>query len=160
MSACSRDTAVVSESTGDEARRAVVVRPSPLRCVLGLSLAAFGAVFTLAGLTDSETRIVMPIFGIFSAGMGIAFATAAATATPVGVRYRYGFVRRWVAGSDIESVDVGPGNGPEYIAIRLNRGAGKPVRLIGVQRRDSEGARKALAEEAARVAAVLGCPAG
>lgn len=138
----------------------MVVRPSTFRFVLGWSLAAFGVVFTVAGLPDSETRILMPVFGIFSAGMGIAFATAAATATPIGVRYRYGFIRRWVAASDIESVDIGPGDGPAFVAIRLNRHSGKPVRLIGVQRRGSEGARRALTEEAERVAAVLGCPTG
>ena len=154
-----RHTVAVDQPTTGDGRSVVVVRPSAGRLVLGWSLAAFGIIFALAGLGDAETQYLMPAFGALCACMGVAVATSRATATQDEVRYRYGFIRRKVLASEVESVGVGPGNGRSFVAIRLNRHAGKPVRLIGVQRQDSDSARRVLREEAERVAAVLGCPA-
>lgn len=112
----------------------LVVRPTKVRVAGGWVLAAFGVLFGLSGLAESDTRILLPVVGLFFAGVGVALATAVAVITAEGVLYRYGLIRRSIPASEIESVDVRQGNGPAFVALRINRRGAKAVTLIGVQR--------------------------
>jgi hypothetical protein len=144
----------------------MLLRPPLAYRTAGWGFVVFALFFGFSGIVqdgsgpyDWAGGAMVEIFSAFSLGFGISLSTAKATVTSSTIRYRYGFVRRAIPSSEVESVGVGDGSGLYYPRICLHigqRGRDRPLRLIALQRPDTAKGRAVLEDTAAKVRAMVG----
>ncbi|NYG05569.1 hypothetical protein BJ986_000056 [Phycicoccus badiiscoriae] len=147
-------------------REPLLLRPPLAYRAAGWGFVLFGSFFGLSGVVqdgsdsyDWGAGAMMGVLVGLSLGFGISISTAKATVNSSAIRYEYGFVRRAIPSSEVESVAVGPGSGLYYPRICLHidqRGRDRPLRLLALQRPDTAKGRAVLEETAANVRATVG----
>ena len=147
----------MTSPVGDE----LVLRPTRLARVVGWCLVGLGLVFSASGMADpddTETLLTMVLAGLAFAAAGLTLATALARVSAAGVRYRNGLQRRSVPADNVTGISVGPGSGarPRRLAYVVHRGHGRSVRLIGIQRWESDSTAQEMLATASAAEVILG----